>query len=305
MPKEILNRYSKEEEQALAVKVAIAGSAALFVIAAAAGIIADSITLLLDAATNLVILVTAVFTHTSVRKVHRPPDHIYNFGYTKYEPLTIVMQGALIIMTCLISAKFAIQDMIHPEDVAGYGIPVIAEIVSGVMAIAITWYINRIAHRTDSAILKGSVMQWKVETILSFGIAAGFLAGFVLREQGYAKITPYVDPVMAIMLALLLVRSPIKAVAHNILELLDAVPAEHIQGAVRRVVEKYKPRSFGVSRLRSRKAGKKIFVDVCFMVKSDLTVGEVGELADNFEKDLKEHLPESDTVVYFKPKHEH
>jgi divalent metal cation (Fe/Co/Zn/Cd) transporter len=67
------------------------------------------------------------------------------------------------------------------------------------------------------------------------------------------------------------------------------------------VVDTYKPKSFGVHRLRARKAGEKIFVDVCFVMKGNLIVDEAADLAVNFERDLKTHLPQSDVVVYFKP----
>ena len=40
------------------------------------------------------------------------------------------------------------------------------------------------------------------------------------------------------------------------------------------------------------------------VVEGGLTVSKAEELADGFERDLKEHLPDSDVVVYFKPKHE-
>ncbi len=294
--------HRREKKQTLAVRIAIYGSVLTLAITLAAGLAIDSITLLLDAGVNFVILVTAFMTNESVKRMRRPPDHVYNFGYAKYEPMTAAVQGGLIVMTCAISAFFALQDMIHPEDITVYGVAVTAEMITGVLAVAISWYIGKTASRTDSAVLKGSAMQWRIEAVMSFGIAAGFLSGMALHHFGHSAIAKYVDPVMALLLAVFLVRTPVKAVIHNLRELLDAAPAEHVQSAVRKVVEKFKPRSFGVSRLRSRKAGKKIFVDVCFIVKGDLSVSHVKELAEAFEGDLKEHLPDSEAVVYFEPK---
>jgi cation diffusion facilitator family transporter len=211
------------------------------------------------------------------------------------------MQGVLIITTCVISIKFAIQDIIHAEDIHTYGLPAAATFISGIIGIFIVNYLKDIAKRTNSAMLKSASLHWRVDTVLSFGVCAGFLFGFILQVSGFNKITPYIDPVIAIILAVFLIQSPIKAISHSVLELLDAVPGEDIRSRVRKVVELYKPKSFGVHRLRTRKAGEKIFVDICFIVHGNLTVVEAEDLAKGFERDLKTHLSGCDVIVYFKP----
>ncbi|MFA6356056.1 MAG: cation transporter dimerization domain-containing protein, partial [Candidatus Omnitrophota bacterium] len=94
---------------------------------------------------------------------------------------------------------------------------------------------------------------------------------------------------------------PIKAVKKNFLELIDAVPSREIREKVKKVVDEYKPKMFGVHRIRTRKAGEKIFVEICFIVKEDVTLREAEAIAADFERDLKTHLHHTDVVVYFKP----
>jgi len=102
---EILER---QRTQILAVKISILGSVILFLISAGVGVAIDSITLILDAAASLVILLVALLVRQAVQKIHLPADERFNFGYGKYEPLTIAVQGALIIITCAVSIGFAI-----------------------------------------------------------------------------------------------------------------------------------------------------------------------------------------------------
>ena len=291
----------KQRQQELAVWVSIYGSFLLFLVSFSIGLAINSITLLLDAAASLVILVVALLVRFSIKKIHLPPDDIHNFGYGKYEPLTVVAQGFMIIAICIVSIKFAIQDIIHIDDVHSYIIPTIATFLSGVLGIFITVYIKKSAVKTNSDMLKTSGMHWHIDTILSFGVCAGFLIGFILQFLGFYKITPYVDPVMALILSLILLEMPIKAIMRSVPELLDIAPAQHIKSKVKEVVEIYMPKSFGVHRLRTRKAGERVFIDVCFLVKPDMTVLEAEELSKNLEIDLTKHLPYCDVVVYFKP----
>ncbi len=63
-----------------------------------------------------------------------------------------------------------------------------------------------------------------MDTVLSFGVCFGFICGLLLQRMGSYKMTPCVDPVMAIILASILIGVPFKTVMHNVLELLDAAP---------------------------------------------------------------------------------
>ena len=291
----------KQKQQASAIWVSIYGSLLLFLVSGIVGLAINSVTLLLEAAASLVILFVAILVRFSISKIHLPPDDVYNFGYGKYEPLTVVAQGLMIIAVCAVSIKFAIQDIIHPEDVHSYLVPAIATFLSGILGILITVYIKKAAVKTGSDMLKASGMHWHIDTLLSFGVCLGFVSGFILQALGFSGITPYVDPVMAIALAVVFIKMPVRAIMHSIPELLDIVPAHHIKAKVKEIVEIYRTGSFGVHRLRTRKAGERVFVDICFLVSPDMTVFQAEQISKNFQTDLIRHLPYCDIVVYFKP----
>lgn len=280
--------------------VSMLGSVILFFISAAVGIMVDSITLILDAAASLVIFAAALLIHYAIRKINQPPNNFYHYGYHKYEPFTAVVQRGLIIVTCLISMGFAIQDILHAEDISSYSLPAIATFFSGILGLAVTVYLRRISRQINSPMIKAAGLHWMSDAVLSLGVCGGFLFGLMVPHFGYSQIKPYVDPVMAIGLALCLMLMPVKGFMNDLFELLDAAPANPIRNQVRKVVDLYKPRAFGVHRLRTRAAGRKIFVDVCFLVRDSLTMASAQELADGFERDLKTHIPDCDVIVYFK-----
>lgn len=290
-----------ESSQSSAAKVSLWGSIVLFAVSAAAGLAVDSVTLLLDASASLVILFVAFMMNSTIKKIHSPPDEIFNFGYEKYEPFTVVIQGALIITTCVISMKFAVQDILHHEDIKDYQIPLIAAGMSVVVGTFIAVFIGMTAKKTRSSMMHAASMHWFIDTGMSVGMLGGFYAGSVLKQRGYTEITPFIDPAMAIVLALVFILPPLKAMRKNLFELLDAVPSREIRDRVRKVVDEYKPKMFGVHRVRTRKAGEKVFVEVCFIVKEDVTLRQAEAIAADFERDLKAHLHHIDVIVYFKP----
>jgi len=293
------------DEQKLQLSVArisIVGSIVLFLISGTIGLMVDSITLILDASASLVILVSGFLMHFTTKKVFQPPDDSYHFGYDKYEPLTASVQSGLIIATCVISVFFAIQDIIHPDDTTSYSIPAVATFIAGMIGVGIVLYLKGVRRKTDSHMIRTAGLHWVIDTVLSFCVCAGFFFGFLLQMGGYNRITPYVDPVMSIILALFFVATPVKSGILYLFELLDAAPNEEIRGRVKKVVDLYRPKSSGVQSLRIRKAGHRIFVDICFLVREDFTFKQAEELSRDFERDLKMELPHCDVVVSIKSK---
>lgn len=286
--------------QLRAAQISMAGSLLLFLISATVGILVDSITLILDASASLVILATAFLMRFSTNRIHRPPDDLYHFGYHKYEPLTAAVQNLLILATCAVSIKFAVQDIVHAESVKGYGLPVLATLLSGIIGLVITGYLRRTARVTGSQMVRATGLHWLADAALSFGVCAGFCLGYLLQTLGFHEITPYVDPVMAIVLALLLMAMPVKVGMHSLFELLDASPAREVREKIREVVQLYRPEVSGLDRLRVRQAGLKVFVDVGFTVRQDLTVAQAEALAQRFTREVKTRLPGSDVVVGFR-----
>ncbi|MDD4908910.1 MAG: cation diffusion facilitator family transporter [Candidatus Omnitrophica bacterium] len=287
--------------QMLSVRVSIAGSIILFLISASVGIIVDSITLILDASSNLVILAVAFLMNFAVNKIHKPADERYNFGYGKYEPFTASIQGILIFATCIFAIKFAIQDIVHAEDIKNHFLPMAATFVASILGLFITIYLKRLSGRSGSSMLRASCLHWQMDTVLSFGVCFGFLIGLFLQREGYYKMTPYVDPVMAIILAFILIWAPFKTVIHNIRELLDAAPKGQIHARIKKIVEKRKPEHIIIHRIRTRRAGEKIFLDIIFDGKEDLTLAQAEELTGILETDIKADLGNCDILISFRP----
>lgn len=290
----------KHSSEIRAAHVSIAGAVLIFLISLTVGLLADSVTLLLDAGTGFVILVMSFFVRTNLVKASLPPDPRYNFGYGKYEPFTAACQNSAIIFTCLTGIAFAVQDIIHPENITRYDLPVLAAIVSAIFSLLLAAYVGGVARRSGSSMLKASAMHWLIDGGLSLGMSAGFLGGFFLDRMGLTRIASYVDPVMAITLGLLIMRFPAKVLSGHMRELLDGVPEPVVHEKIRRVIEKHRVHFSGFHRMRIRQAGKKIFLDIGFKAQGDLPLERIQALAENFEKELVREVPACDVVVYFK-----
>lgn len=291
---------SGNREELLASRVSIAGWIIIILISLSAGLITDSITLLLDSSQGLVTLIVAILVQTTIKKLRQPPDEKFQFGYWKYEPLTNALQGIMIMLTCLISIKFAVQDIVHAENIHSYVIPLFAAFLGGTLAVLISIYIGLIARRTKSEVLRTASWGWLADSVFSWGIFVGFLIGLALQKLGHAQLLPYVDPVMAIILALCLMAAPVKIVTLNVAELLDAAPPKKLREEVKQAALAAKPEAFEIDRIRLRKAGGHLFVEITCLLGEKLSVPEIGRLIADYEKALTERLPGADISLHYR-----
>ncbi|MDD5432058.1 MAG: cation diffusion facilitator family transporter [Candidatus Omnitrophica bacterium] len=298
----MVNLTQKEKDlQVRVIRVSMFFSIAIFLIALIAGIISDSITLLLDASAGFITVFMAFVVHSNIKKLDRPPDSFFNFGYDKFEPFTVVMQGGMIMFSCVVALYFAIQDIVHAEDVARYDIPMIASMVSGVIALIIAFFIRNVSVRTRSHMLKASALHWFVDSFFSFAMVSGFAFGYYMQQKGYHRITPYVDPAMTIILATILIWTPIKLIKTNLRQLLDAAPSDKIRAEVEKIVDRHKARAFGIHSIRMREVNEKVFLYICFQMHGHITMLQAQEFVKAFEADVAEHFPKYDVIVYFYP----
>lgn len=291
---------NEQKEQYLAARVSIVASIIMFLVSAAIGLITDSVTLILDASASLVILVVGFLMHFSIKKIHLPPDDSYHFGYYKYEPLTAAIQNGLIIVVCIVSIKFAIQDIIHADDMANYSLAAFGIFFELILSLGIAFYLKNMAAKTKSQMIRASGTHWLLDAGLSLGICVGFCIAIIMKDTSWARLTPYVDPVMAMLLASFFIFVPIRGGMHNLFELLDAAPDAHIRDNVKQIIEKFIPAGFKLEHIKIRKAGQKIFINICFTVLEKLSLEQATMAVNDFESNLKANLPECDAVVYLK-----
>ncbi|HOL68032.1 MAG TPA: cation transporter, partial [bacterium] len=155
--------------------LSVAASLLIFLSAAGIGLAIDSITLLLSSSAQLVDVITGFFYHRVITTVDREPNERYHFGFAKYEPLTAFLSGVLILSACVFSLKFAVQDIIHPEEVENYSAGLVLAGVTAVVSFMLVPLLRKYARVFHSSILRVIAVEWFNDGLSSVGIAVGFL----------------------------------------------------------------------------------------------------------------------------------
>ena len=281
-----------------------ASTAVTVVMTAAAVVIAvisDSTALLLDGLYSLIDIVVSLVAIYVLKKIYEPPNENYHYGYAKYEPFLTALQGVLIISVCLAGIISGAQDIMHPDPVRRVHVALAFAFISFVVCMGMGVYMRICARRLKSKILEADSTLAIVEGMISGSVFAAFGAGFLLGPLHHPEYMNYADPVICIVLSLALIVKPIRIVRESVLDLVDASPAAHVQEEVKGLIHRCREKC-GIERvswIKMRKAGRRVFANVCFALDHRMSVGETEAIEKTVVEEMKKASGDVDVSVQF------
>ncbi len=239
--------------------------------------ISDGFNSLFDVVGTLIVMVGAHFSNRAADK-----DHPY--GHERFECVASIILGNILLLVGLSIEKSGIQSILNPEKIViPTMLPVVAAIVSITVKEILYHYNIRASRRLHSVSLKAQAWDHRSDVLSS----AGGLIGIVGARLG----VPVLDPVAALLIGLLIIRTAVNVFRETIDQMVDrACPDELVQQMYAEVesVEGV----IHVDNLRSRQFGSKIYVDVDITMDGHLSLYEAHKVARQVHDLLEKGHPE-------------
>jgi cation diffusion facilitator family transporter len=165
----------------------------------------------------------------------------------------------------------------------------VASLVNGGMA----FVLQREAKRIRSEALAANANHLLTDVWTSLGVIVGVVAVVVTGWK-------LLDPLIAIIVALNIVRTGFRVVNRSVSQLIDERLPEAEEKKILDVFDAH-PEVLGYHRLRSRRAGFGRFAEVDIFVEPALSVHDAHELVKMLEKDILAKLPNLVTTIHVEP----
>jgi cation diffusion facilitator family transporter len=237
-----------------------------------------------DALNNLLALIV-------VRVAAKEPDEDHPYGHSKFETLGALAIVGFLSITCFELIRGAVNELLHgahPVAVTDAQLAVLV-LTLGVNG-AIAWYENRRGRELKSELLVADAAHTRTDALITVGV----LAGVLFARQGWS----WVDPAVAIVVALLIVLVAYRILGRTVPVLVDqrALPTGEIRQTaetVPGVKSAYGIRSRGPSDLR--------YAEVTIAVDPKADVAAAHAIADQVEERLKRDLQLHEVTVHIEP----
>jgi cation diffusion facilitator family transporter len=277
-----------------AAALSIASNTSLILLKIVAGFITGSVSLIAEAIHSTMDLIAAIIAFVSVRISDNPADKQHQFGHGKAENLSGVIEGMLILVAAGLIVSEAIHKIIEGVslEIIEVGIAVMA--VSIVVNLFVSRYLLKVARATDSIALKADATHLTTDILTMAGVFIGLI---IVRLTGLVIL----DPIIAILVAVLIVKAAIDIIREALGGLMDVSLPEAEQAAIESCIMQHNDRIVEFHRLRTRKAGSHRQIDLHLVIPRTASVDEAHSLCDHLETDIEEILHNTEVNIHIEP----
>lgn len=234
-------------------------------------ILTDSNAVLMDCVYDIADLMMIGPFLVLIPLLYKPITEKKPYGFSQIESLFILLKSAILIGI----TGFLILESI--ELIAAGGNEVDASFIAlfeiGVSIACVIMYIilRRLSRNYTSPSIKAELYIWKLDSFSTMGVGLAFLIKLLLDKTSLSFIGPYIDPGIAIVLAILLLKEPIGLFIESLKNLVLFSPDNETHEKIRLICEKYLDKyECYINFLDIIKTGRKIWVEVYFVTNKDL-----------------------------------
>ena len=265
-------------------KLSIAVALATIALKTGAWWVSGSVSLLSDALESLVNLAGAMFALAMVTVAARPADDDHPYGHHKAEYFSSGFEGVLIFVAALAIIVAAVDRLLNPRPLDAVGLGLVLSVVSSAMNGALAWSMLRKARSARSMALEADARHLFTDVWTSAGVVAGLLAVMYTGWQ-------WLDPVIAIAVALNILREGASLVWRSAGGLMDEAIEPETRAEIDQVLESFGHQTIRFDHVVTRRAGQRRFVDLHMHMPAAWTLGRAAAVRASVEQALMSAVP--------------
>ena len=255
-----------------------------------------SVSLLSDALESSVNLVAALVAFAALVVAERPADSSHAYGHDKAEYFSSGAEGALIVVAAVFITYAAVRRFIDPVPLENLDVGLTVAFVASGINLGVSRFMMRMAKRYDSIALEADAQHLMVDVWTSAAIIAA-LAVVAFAPPQWAIL----DPVIAILVGLNIVRTGAGLIRRSISGLMDSSLSDHEIRQIEDAIRDSMPDGTAFHSLRTRKSGSRRFVELHVTVPGNMSVTEGHDRCERIETAIEERLPKTSVSTHLEP----
>jgi cation diffusion facilitator family transporter len=269
--------------------VSSATAAILIIIKLTIGILSGSVAVLASAIDSVLDLIISAFNYFAINKSEQPADKTFNYGKGKIEALAAVIEGTIITMSGLFILYHAIKKAYVGEETTLLGSSILVMAISLVITIALVMFLNYVAKKTNSMVIKSDALHYKTD-VLSNG---AILISLVLI---YSTGLHLIDAIMGVIISVYIIYSAYEIIKEGVYVLLDASLDKEIVDDIKNIIESEEQIN-DYHYLKTRKSANTNFVDVHLVFNDGISLLKAHTLGDKIEDNIALLNEEEEWVI--------
>jgi ferrous-iron efflux pump FieF len=224
-----------------------------------------------------------------IRRMKAGGKFTYDYGMGKFETLTRIITGGVMVVSIGILVIFTIQRLMHPEEfemVAAYiGIPLMI-----IASIADYHHWHTYQHRSKldpSPIMEA---QWRLRRAKTFSnllLLFALSLSVICIQYDWAH---YIDPVVSFIIIGFLLFAGYREFSSSLPDLFDKTLDEELQLVILQELSASFDKYDEFHGVRSRRSGSRIYIEIFLGFDPEQKMGEVQEFSTSLKRSLENRI---------------
>jgi ferrous-iron efflux pump FieF len=262
----------------------------------AAAVLSGSIVLFADAVKCANEILATFFAYLTIRKMARGGTGIYDYGMGKFETVTSIITGGVMLVSLILVLSVAIYRLILPEElVLGGAYLGVFLMVIGVSTNTWLWRRNyQLFQKEPSPIMDSQWRLFRTKAISDFSVLVSLIASLALSHYPWSL---YIDPCASFFIVGVLLFSGYRVIVSSLPDLLDKTLDEELQMVIVQHLAAFFNDYSALHGVRSRRSGSNIYIEIFLEFDHEKSMGEVQATINRIKASLEKNIPKSSVSI--------
>ncbi|NJO92572.1 MAG: cation transporter, partial [Chloroflexia bacterium] len=275
--------------------IAVFGNTFLAALKIIVGIISGSLAVLADGIDSASDIITSLITLITGRIISKPPNIKYPYGYSradtiaaKFLSFVIFFAGAQLAITS-IEKLFTKVNTEVPSAIALY-----VTFFSIIGKFLLARYLKARGEKLESLMLTANARNMQNDVLISVSVLTGLIFTIFFK-------LPILDGITALIVSAWIIKVSYEVFKQTNEELMEGNSDPEVYKRIFEAVAKVQ-HAFNPHRLRTRRLGNLLIVEMDIEVDANMTVKESHEIAMQVENEIKDSIPKVyDVLIHIEP----
>lgn len=258
------------------------------------GLFTNSVSIMSESIHSGIDLIASVIAFFAVRVANKPADEKHQYGHGKYENISGTIEALLIFVAAIWIMSEAFEKLLNNEPMESFGLGFIVMSISAIFNFYVSSHLYKVAKAHDSIALEADALHLRTDVYTSLGVLVGLVLIYFTGWQ-------YIDPLIAILVSLFIIKEAWEIVNRAFKPLVDTSIEEQDENEIKAIIEKYSFEYIEFHSLRTRKSGSEIHIDLHLVVPRNWPIEKVHDICNIIERDIKKKYSSCHCLIHAEP----
>ena len=201
---------------------------------------------------------------------YKPVTEKHPFGYAQLESIVILLKGFMFIAVMMVLIMNNVQILMNGGNEVNHMQVSMFETRLTIFSACILFILMRINKRVTSPTVDVEIYGWKIDVYSSVAVSLAFFLSSFLINTPLAFLSPYFDQIVAIVLAIGMMKEPIEMIGESFRSLMLLSPDEDVVHQIKEISSSvlknypYDPVFYDITT-----TGRKLWISIYFTTKVD------------------------------------